>query len=359
MTDLDFSINLQEQINHALAEDISLNIQGNNTKAFIGRRSAIEAAQQVLSTNKHRGIINYEPSELVLTARSGTPLKEIEKILADNGQMLGFEPPYYGDQATLGGTVACNLSGPRRAYSGAVRDFVLGIRLINGKGEHLRFGGEVMKNVAGYDVSRLQCGAMGTLGVLTEISLKVLPLPEYETTLSLSCPALEGLNKLHAYARQPLPISASCHDGEQLYIRLSGTKKSVITAFNKIGGERLENASYFWHQLKEQRLAFFAAEHPLWRLSLASTAPPLHLPGKCLYEWGGALRWIISPHDSDDLRDIVASHNGHATLLRNKGDQYDNVFHPLSSGMRNLHFRIKDAMDPQGIFNSGRMYAGM
>ena len=231
---------LQQAVRGALASKTSLNITAGNSKAFLGR----VACGQDLCINEHRGIIHYQPTELVITARAGTLLSEIEQTLAEQGQMLAFEPPYFADTATLGGAVACGLSGARRPFAGSVRDFVLGCKIINGKAEVLSFGGEVMKNVAGYDVSRLMAGAMGSLGILLEISLKVLPKPPIEQTVCFELSPTEAINKMAQLSVQCLPVSGLSHDGRRLYIRLSGPETAVRASAKKIGGELLAETAF-------------------------------------------------------------------------------------------------------------------
>ena len=351
MMEQDISARLQDSIRSASDTRTALCIRGGDSKAFYGRSAGGDA----LDVSMHRGIVNYEPTELVITARAGTPLSELEQALDEQRQMLAFEPPHYGDSATLGGTIACNLSGPRRATAGAARDFVLGSRIINGKGEILSFGGEVMKNVAGYDVSRLMCGALGTLGVLLEVSLKVLPRPQAETTLTLDIKDTEALRELHTWAQQPLPLSASCHDGSKLYVRLSGASGAVSAARKLIGGDELPDGKQFWYRLREQQHGFFATQQPVWRLSLASDTPPLPLKGKWLYEWGGALRWLVSDAAPESIRAAAEAAGGHATLFRG-GDHRNAVFHPLPGGLMKMHKNLKQAFDPNSILNPGRMY---
>jgi len=351
MSDSDIGAQLQEQVRRALATATPLCIAAGDSKAFYGRAPLGER----LDLGAHRGILNYEPTELVISARAGTPLRDIEQTLADNNQMLAFEPPHFGPGATLGGTIACNLSGPRRACTGAARDFVLGTRIINGRGEILRFGGEVMKNVAGYDVSRLMCGALGTLGVLLDVSLKVLPRPETELTLAQQSSAQQALDRMHALGRLPLPLSASLYDGSTLFLRLSGTERGVSAAREQLGGDELPDGDRLWARVKEHRHEFFTADQPLWRLSLDSGAPPLGIEGRWLYEWGGAQRWLISDADARGVRSLAQAHGGHATLYR--GDtRREDVFHPLPEALLKLQRRVKQAFDPHGIFNPGRMY---
>lgn len=346
----DISQALQEQIQAAYAAGSALRIEGGNSKAFYGR----QVDGETLNVREHQGVINYAPTELVITARAGTRLSDIEQTLAEHNQMLAFEPPHYGEHASLGGTIACNLSGPMRAYSGAARDFVLGSSIINGKGEQLHFGGEVMKNVAGYDVSRLMTGALGTLGVLLEVSLKVLPKPETELTLMLQTTDQGALNKMHNWAQQPLPVTATCYDGASLFVRLAGTAGGVNAARKIIGGDELPDAQSFWNKIREQQHAFFSNHKPLWRLSVASDTPPMLLDGKWLYEWGGALRWLISSAPASEIRKAAEAAGGHAMLYG--GADFDEVFHPLPAGLKKIHQELKLAFDPKGILNPGRMY---
>ncbi len=342
---------LQYQVRQAIETGDKLVIKAGGSKDFYGR--TIKGDE--LSVAGHQGIINYEPTELVMTARAGTPLKTIEQTLSENNQMLAFEPPAYSDNATLGGSIACNLSGPRRAYSGAARDYVLGSKIINGKAEVLSFGGEVMKNVAGYDVSRLMTGAMGTLGVLLEVSLKVVPKPEAKITIIQKSSIDEALLKFHQWSTQPFPISASCFYQDILYIRLSGAEKSIKAAQQTIGGEVLNQADDFWHSVKEQKHDFFKKDKSLWRISLASNTPALSLEGDMLYEWGGALRWLKTDVSQDQMWALSHSLNGHISQFRaiDKGVE---VFQVLPQHLLRLHRNLKQAFDPHGIFNIGRMY---
>ncbi|EDN68621.1 glycolate oxidase, subunit GlcE [Beggiatoa sp. PS] len=351
----DKSKELQEIIKKASTEKTPLNIIGHGTKSFYGH----SVPGDKLEVSTHHGVIDYEPSELVLTARAGTLLTEIEATLEKSGQMLAFEPPHYGENATLGGTIACGFSGPRRPYAGAARDFVLGIQCINGKGERLKFGGQVIKNVAGYDVSRLMVGALGTLGVLLEISLKVLPKPAYEVTLVLEQSADEAVKSMNQWAAQPLPLSAACYLDGQIMIRLSGTKGGVKTAMRQLGGEEYAVGPHFWQNVREHQSAFFKDDTPLWRLSLAPGTPPLDfLSGQWFLDWGGAQRWLKSDLAAKDIRAAVATVRGHATLFRNN-PRDETVFHPLSSPLAALHHRVKKAFDPQNLLNRGKLYQEM
>ncbi len=354
--DADASAELAQRILRAAHDGTPLDIVAGGSKAFLGRITQSEP----FDVSGHRGIVSYEPTELVITARAGTPLAEVERVLADRGQMLAFEPPHYGAAATLGGTIASALSGPRRPYAGAARDFVLGIKLLSGEGRVLSFGGQVMKNVAGYDVSRLMVGAMGTLGVLLEISLKVLPLPAKSATMGFSLDAAGAIDKMNAWAGTPLPLSGAYHDEGRLYVRLSGTAGGVDEAVDRLageGGEPSEDGER-WRALREHELAHFDTETPVWRLSVPPATPPLTLPGTTLIDWGGALRWLASNAEGERIRRTTQAVGGHAMLYRN-GDRRGDVYHPLSPAMLALHRRLKSGFDPKGILNRGRMYADL
>ncbi|MFJ4431106.1 glycolate oxidase subunit GlcE [Pseudomonas sp. NPDC089395] len=344
--DRDMSQDLLEQVNQALNLGTALRIQGGNSKAMLGR----PVAGEIVDTRNHRGIVSYDPTELVLTARAGTPLLEIEAALHEAGQMLPCEPPHLGPEATLGGMVAAGLSGPRRPWAGSVRDYVLGTRVITGHGKLLRFGGEVMKNVAGYDVSRLMAGSFGCLGLLTEVSLKVLPRPRQCLSLRLALDRHQALAELAEWGQQPLPISAACHDGEALYLRLEGGEGSVQSARQRLGGEVLD--SRFWSDLREQRLAFFDAPAPLWRLSLPTATAELDLPGQQLIDWGGAQRWLKSSAPAQQIREQVAKVGGHVTGYALGDDSSA----PLPAALMRYHRALKQQLDPQGLFNPGRLY---
>ena len=347
MADFDAAEALLDQVNDARANAMPLKIQGGNSKALLGR----EVAGEVLDSRAHRGIVQYDPTELVVTVRAGTPLSELLAALDDAGQMLPCEPPSFADSATVGGMIAAGLSGPRRPWSGSVRDFVLGTRVITGLGQHLRFGGEVMKNVAGYDLSRLMAGSFGCLGVLTEVSLKVLPKPRQCLSIRLDIDCVRALSKLAEWGQQPLPISAACHDGQSLYLRLEGGEGSVTAAHQRLGGEPLD--SVFWRDLNEQRLRFFDEGLPLWRLSLPNNLGPLELPGEQLIDWAGAQRWLKS--DSTEIHALAQSFGGHATCFTHGAT--DSPFQPLAPTLLRYHRQLKAQLDPQGLFNPGRMYA--
>jgi glycolate oxidase FAD binding subunit len=347
--DFDDSQLLLEQVNQALENATPLRIQGSNSKGFLGRTTAGE----ILDTRAHRGIVSYDPTELVVTARCGTPLSELAQALDAAQQMLPCEPPSFGDGATVGGMIACGLSGPRRPWSGSVRDFVLGTRVITGHGKLLRFGGEVMKNVAGYDLSRLMTGSYGCLGLITEVSLKVLPKPREVLSISLEMDPERALLRLAQWGQQPLPISAACHDGSRLHLRLEGGEGSVAAAHERLGGERLD-ASY-WEDLNEQRLSFFDEDQPLWRLSLPHNTPRLSLPGRQLIDWGGAQRWLKSDAEAAFIRQVVDEVGGHVTCFSH--GLTDTPFQPLPPALMRYHRNLKQQLDPRGIFNPGRLYA--
>lgn len=334
-------------------------IRGGGSKDFYGN-SMNRDGHDILSTTAYTGIIDYDPTELVMTARAGTSLADLETELQKQNQMLGFEPPHFGPEATLGGCVASGLSGPRRIYVGAARDFVLGIRMLDGNGSNLHFGGKVIKNVAGYDISRLITGSMGTLGLLLEVSIKVLPIPPFELTLRMQMKEAEAIERMNQWAGKPLPISATCFYENNLTLRLSGAESAVRAARAKLGGELISDGAIFWNSIREQTHPFFQSGNSLWRLSLKPNAPPLKLLGQQLIEWGGALRWLAcSGEHMDTEENIVRSESiladGNATLFRSN-KRSDSVFHPPGPQMIKIYQRIKEKFDPVGIFNPGRMF---
>ena len=343
--DNDKTEQLCEQIVTAYHAKTPLVISAGNSKSFYGRPVEGEA----IPLDGHRGILTYQPSELVITARSGTRLVELEAALDQHNQQLAFEPPLHTEHATLGGAIACGLSGPARAFTGAARDFVLGAKVINGKGELLQFGGQVMKNVAGYDVSRLMAGAQGTLGVLTEISLKVLPKSEAETTLAFEVDAAQGHQWLRDWLHQGQPISASCHHQGTLSLRLSSTENSIKQAHNRMGGEIVSNE--LWHQLRHQTHPYFQQDQ-LWRLSLPPSTN-IHDEDDQLIEWGGGLRWKVS---NNDLFEQARRLHGHATRYALRTASSQQVFQPLQPAMLAIHKRIKQAFDPHNVLNPCRLY---
>jgi len=341
----------RDRIQAATAAGTPLRIVGGASKDWYGGPLQGEP----LDTRGHSGIVDYEPTELVVTVRCGTPLAQLEAQLREHRQMLAFEPPRFGAASTIGGVVASGLSGPRRATAGAVRDFLLGAQLLNGKGELLNFGGQVMKNVAGYDVSRLLAGSMGVLGLITQVSLKVLPLPLVETTLRFELDEIAALARMNDWGGQPLPLSATCwHDGV-LTVRLSGAEPAVAAATRKLGGAEVADGPAFWTSLRDQTHAFFDTD-TLWRLALPPAASALILGGTQLIEWGGGQRWLKAPRaGAADIRRTVAAAGGHATLYR-AVDKRAGAFHHPSAAILRIHERLQGAFDPAGIFNRGRLY---
>jgi glycolate oxidase FAD binding subunit len=366
---------LIERVRAARATQSPLDIRGGNTKSFYGEAPRGEA----LDIRSFTGISSYEPSELVVTVRAGTPLAYLEASLAEEGQCLPFEPPHFGEvntnlganggtgngmnAGTVGGMVAAGLAGPARAAVGGVRDYVLGATLLNGKAEVLSFGGQVMKNVAGYDISRLLVGSMGMLGVILEVSLKVLPVPPASRTLRFEMSEAQALRQLNQWSGQPLPLSASAWWNDMLVLRLAGATAAVQAAAQKLGGEAIEPAmaDSFWAGLRDHHDEFFAAAAQavaagarLWRLSVPQTAPPLSTPGESLIEWCGAQRWAVTTAPAALMREAAASVGGHALVFR--GDKSSGVFAPLPSAQARVHQQMKLAFDPDRVFNPGRLY---
>ncbi|MBO9651866.1 MAG: glycolate oxidase subunit GlcE [Variovorax sp.] len=356
---------ITERIRAAAADRKTLSIRGGGTKDFYGEPPQGEP----LSTIGLTGITSYEPSELVVTVRAGTPLAELEAALVEKGQCLAFEPPRFADGGTVGGMVAAGLSGPSRASVGCVRDFVLGAVLVNGRGEVLTFGGQVMKNVAGYDVSRVLAGSLGVLGVIAEVSLKVLPVAPAEATLEFACTQADALRLLNEWGGRPLPLNASVwreREGKGfLSLRLCGAVAAVEAACTHLGGERQdpERAAAGWQSLRDQRHAWFSshAEHDLWRLSVPQTAPVLDVAGSTLIEWHGGQRWYLAPPDQrPQLRAAAQAAGGHATLFRPSdahGHRVLGRFDALSAPVERIHRALMQEFDPQAVFHRGRLYS--
>lgn len=342
-------------------------IQGGGSKAFYGNPGT--AAADVIDTRGFSGIVTYEPAELIMTVHAGTPLAEIESALKEQNQMLPFEPPHFGPHATLGGCVAAGLSGPRRPFAGAVRDHVLGVRLIDGRGERLKFGAEVIKNVAGFDVSRLMVGALGTLGLITEVSVKVVPMPKLETTLVMNGSGAEAVERLKVLRLQPWPISGTAFIDGQLCVRFSGSENAVHIAMQALvaryGGVELEQAETFWRSLRDQTHAWFNMNtNGLWRLSVRPDAPFTDFnAAPQIMEWSGALRWLQAPLSAaTSLRQWAQQHGGHATLFRAQSESssidVERFTTPPAEAMR-LHQQIKQTFDPDGLFNPGRLFRAL
>ncbi len=340
---------LLEQVCEAINEGTPLMIQGGNSKAFLGRKTQ----GTILDTKIHQGVVNYDPTELVVSVKAGTSLAELESVLAEKGQFLPFEPPHFSETATVGGMVAAGIAGPRRPWVGSVRDFVLGTKVITGHGKLLRFGGEVMKNVAGYDLSRLMAGCYGCLGLITEVSMKVLPKPRHQRHLSIACDQTTALSNLTLWGQKPLPITGACFYQDRLYLRLEGGEASVNNFAQTLQGDELDPV--FWNELKEQTLPFFQSPKHLWRLSLPVEAKQPSLEGDCLIDWGGAQRWFKTSQAENEIRQQATAQGGHATCFSQ--GVTDQPFQPLNPLVMRYHQQLKEQLDPKRIFNPGRMYS--
>ena len=341
---------LRDRVRTATGKRSPLHIRAGGTKDFYGNATSGEP----LDPREYSGIVDYAPTELVVTVRSGTALVELEASLAEHNQMLPFEPPHFGATATVGGAVAAGIAGPRRVSAGSIRDFVLGASLIDGRGDVLSFGGRVMKNVAGYDMARVLAGSLGTLGVLVDVSLKVLPRPVTERTLRFELDEATAIRQLNEWGGQPLPISASAWLDGTLWLRLSGARAGVDAAQARLGGSVVDEAERWWGDLREQRHPYFqsSAQTTLWRLAVPPATPPLGL-GATLIEWHGGQRWLVGDIDADVLRSRVAAVGGHATRFR--GRDRVSAFQSLDPVLARLNTRLKSEFDPAGIFNPGRL----
>ena len=351
--DRDGTVELVTQAREATAQRTPVRIVGGDTKRFYGR--AVDGVPLVM--RGHAGILRHDPAELVLTARGGTPLAEVEAQLASHGQRLPFEPPHFGAEATIGGTVASGLAGPARASAGPLRDFVLGARVLTGDGRVLRFGGEVMKNVAGYDVARLMAGSLGILGALLDVSLKVLPMSAGERTLALELDETHALDRLADLSRGALPLTAGSWVDGHLYLRFEGSDATLDAVEQRVGGEVVPEPRALWSSLREQTHPFFGGARPLWRCTVPPLAPPLALGSSPLIEWNGLQRWYRCAAGVTAF-EAARTVGGHATLFRHGPGDVE-VFAPLAAPLMRLHRALKHEFDPAGILNPGRMYADL
>jgi glycolate oxidase FAD binding subunit len=350
--DVDIEAELATQIASVAATGGEIEIVAGGSKRFYGE--SFEALP--VDVSGHSGVIDYDPAELVITLRAGCKLLEVETLLADHRQMFGFEPPCFGRDATIGGTVASGLAGPRRAFAGGTRDFVLGVKILDGRGEINHFGGRVIKNVAGFDVSRLMVGSLGTLGIILEVSIRVIPTYETEATLAFEHHGpgahIRWINELGS---EPYPISAALWvDGRSL-LRLSGSTQGVAHAAQRLGGDP---ADFCWRDLKEQTFDFFDEEQPLTRVSVPPASDDWLGDLPQLIEWGGAQRWIRGEVDIASLRQQAADRGGSVCAFRRHGADIP-VFHPLPPAMLKLQRNLKSSFDPAGIFNPGRIYPAL
>lgn len=350
--DTDITPSLREQVQSAAARSRPLQIVGGGTKQFYGREVEGDALQIVA----HRGILGYDPAELVLTARAGTPLVEVEAALMRAGQCLPFEPPHFGAGATVGGMIACGLAGPARAYAGAVKDFVLGVTMMNGAGQTLRFGGQVMKNVAGYDVARSMVGSLGTLGLLLEVSMKVLPRAPHSATRVFEVDAPGALRQMSEWAGRASSISATCWVQGRLFVRLSGSEAAIHASALRMGGEAFESHDEFWRSVREQTHSFFGASGELVRVVVPATCPAQSFAGDCLIEWGGAQRWLKADSPIETVRATARAAGGFATRFRT-ADRLGEVFDPVPAAQMRLQRSLKSVFDAGAIFNRGRLHA--
>jgi glycolate oxidase FAD binding subunit len=341
-----------EQVSDAVSGSTPVSIVGGNSKHGIGR----EQVGEPISVSEYSGVVDYQPTELVVTVRAGTKMAELREVLAEKDQMLACETPEFDGVATVGGALACAQSGPSRPWWGSIRDQVLGVRLINGKAEHLRFGGQVMKNVAGYDVSRLQVGAMGAFGILTEVSLKVLPRPEGSKTVRRQLDADAAIRVMNEVSMTPLPLAGACWFDGDLYLRLAGQASVINALVAELEGDVLADDENIWAALREQSLPFFAGAEDLWRLSVRANSSHLKSDGDCLIDWGGARRWLSGTNQREELERFALSAGGEVTQVRG-GDRGAEIFPALGAAHQVMLQRLKLAFDPGAIFNRGRLYS--
>lgn len=365
----DISLDLQQQVLKAIQTGQPLNIHGGNSKKFYGNFSPKLEEAEPLNVSSHTGVVDYDPTELAITVRAGTRLKDLEELLAKNNQILPFEPPYYSEDTTIGGAIASGISGPRRAYTGSARDSILGVQIINGKGEIANFGGQVMKNVAGYDLSRLMVRSLGTLGVILNVSLRLLPKPEHEITLVFESSQEDALAHFQLLRKKQNILSATAWYKQQSYLRLSGTEQTVNHQSEKLLGSKkiestqteteLSNEEAFWSAIRDHKHPFFAQDDkPLWRLSFPPATPVTQEANDLLIEWGGAQRWMYSNTPTNIIHDIAKKHGGYATMMKAYIPEAS-FFSPLEPALFKLHQQLKNQMDPHGIFNPGRLYENL
>ena len=346
--DSEKSTELVDQVRHAIEHKWGLKIVAGGSKSFYG----CPVSGHDIDLSEHQGIIDYQPTELMMRVRAGTRLSDVEHALDEQGQMLAFEPPQFSPSSTIGGVIAAGLSGPRRPYAGSARDHLLGVQIINGLGQQLVFGGQVMKNVAGYDLSRLMVGAQGTLGIILDVSLKVVPKPAFEQTQEFSLSLPEAITQLRKWAQQESPISASCHVNGRLYLRYSGTEAGVKQAIKQHGGDRYDQHQQFWTSIRNQTHDFFTGGSQLWRLSVIPNTTDQLIKDDQLVEWGGGLRWVRA--DEGDWFSTASAHGGYATLFRcNDQPAKYNRFAPLEPAVQRYHVRLRQSLDPHGLFNHG------
>lgn len=355
ITNNDISKSLQQQVQEAIASNSPVFIHGGKSKTFYG--NTVDATP--LDISQHTGVVSYEPTELCITVRAGTKISEIEKLLAEHQQILPFEPPMYTNDATIGGAIATGISGPRRAYTGSVRDAILGVQMINGEGEIVNFGGQVMKNVAGYDLSRLMVRSQGTLGVILNVSLRLLPKPAHDITLGFEASAEQALTFFQDLRIKQLPLTATAWHDNQVYLRLSASQATLDACQEKLQLEK-QDIENIWQDIRDHKHDFFNSfDKPLWRLSLPLASENLSaIDAQQFIEWGGAQRWLSSNTPSNIVQNLIAKHGGHATLFRSNIPD-SSVFPPLDPILLKFHKQLKTKMDPQGIFNPNRIYQGL
>jgi glycolate oxidase FAD binding subunit len=347
----DLTAEIADRIRAAAADGGSILLRGGGTKL---RRFGRHCDATPLDLAEHRGIIDYRPAEMVMTARAGTPIDTLRAAASAARQMLPFDAPSFGGRATLGGTLACNAAGSDRPWRGSVRDAVLGIRLVNGRGEVLRFGGDVIKNVAGYDVSRLQAGALGTLGCITEVSLRLLPLPDAVLALRRSCPREEAIDALRGVAIRPLPLTGAAWYADTLHLRLAGSESALAGLAENLSAYQ-EDDTGFWDALREWRLPELADETPLWILDVAPATALGPGSAEFLIDWGGARRFTRGADSARAAQALAARGGGHAQGLWG-GDRDAAAVASPPPALLDLIRRTKAALDPQRIFNPGRLY---